>query len=125
MDDRTFKTLDLEALVALLARHVQTPLGRRRALALLPSTDREQITVDLDRTTECANYLLTGGTFGLSDVEDPEDSLSELHVAGTSLEPLQILALQRLISAGMDVREQFSDSDVKGRYPQLTSIALL
>ncbi|HKA21050.1 MAG TPA: Smr/MutS family protein [Blastocatellia bacterium] len=124
MDDRTFKTLDLEALVALLARHVQTPLGRKRALSLLPSTDRDQITIDLDRTTECANYLVTGGTFGLSDVDDPEGPLAELHVAGTSLEPLQILALQRLVAAGMDVREQFSDPDVKGRYPQLTSIAL-
>src|SRR5262244_907014 len=125
MDGRTFKTLDLEAMVALLARHVQTPLGRKRALALLPSTNREQIVIDLDRTTECANYLATGGAFGLSDVEDPEGSLAELQVAGTSLEPLQILALQRLIAAGMDVREQFTDSDVKGRYPQLTSIALL
>jgi DNA mismatch repair protein MutS2 len=124
MDDRTFKTLDLEALVALLARHVQTPLGRKRALALLPSTDREQIIIDLDRTTECANYLATGGSFGLSDIEDPEEALSELHVAGTSLEPLQILALQRLISAGMDAREQFSDPEFKVRYPQLTSIAL-
>ena len=124
MDERTFKTLDLESLVALLARHVQTPLGRKRALALLPSTDREQIIIDLDRTTECANYLATGGTFGLSDIEDPEEALSELHVAGTSLEPLQILALQRLISAGMDVREQFSDPEIKARYPQLTSIAL-
>jgi DNA mismatch repair protein MutS2 len=124
MDERTFKTLDLEALVALLARHVQTPLGRKRALALIPSTDRNQIITGLDRTTECANYLATGGAFGLSDVEDPEGPLAELHVAGTSLEPLQILALQRLIAAAMDVREQFSDPEVKGRYPQLTLIAL-
>jgi DNA mismatch repair protein MutS2 len=124
MDERTFTTLDLEALLALLARHVQTPLGRRRALALLPSTDREQIIIDLDRTTECTHYLATGGAFGLSDVEDPETSLAELQVAGTSLEPLQILGLQRLIAAGMDVREQFGDPEVKARYPQLTSIAL-
>jgi DNA mismatch repair protein MutS2 len=124
MDERTFKTLDLEALVALLARHVQTPLGRKRALALIPSTDRNQIITGLDRTTECANYLATGGAFGLSDVEDPEGPLAELHVAGTSLEPLQILALQRLIAAAMDVREQFSDPEVKGRYLQLTLLAL-
>src|SRR5215471_15703818 len=123
MDERTFKTLDLRALVALLARHVQTPLGRRRALDLLPSADRERIIIDLDRTTECTNYLATGGTFGLSDIEDPEGPLAELNVAGTRLEPLQILALQRLIAAGMDVREQFSDPEVRSRYPQLTSIA--
>ena len=123
MDERTFKTLDLEALVALLARHVQTPLGRKRVMALVPSTDRVFINGELDRTTECAGYLATGGAFGLSDVVGPEDSLAELQVQGTSLEPQQILALQRLIAAGMDVREQFSDPEIKNRYPQLSAIA--
>jgi DNA mismatch repair protein MutS2 len=123
MDERTFKTLDLEALVSLLARHVQTPLGRKRVMALVPSIDREQINGELDRTTECAGYLSTGGAFGLGDVADPEDSLAELQVVGTSLEPLQILALQRLTSAGMDLRDQFSDVELKSRYPQLSAIA--
>jgi len=123
MDERTFKTLELEALVNLLARHVQTPLGRRRVLALVPSTDRDHINLELDRTTECAGYLATGGAFGLGDVVDPEDSLAELQVHGTSLEPQQILALQRLVGAGMDVREQFSDNEIRGRYPQLSAIA--
>ena len=122
MNERTFKTLDLEALVALLARHVQTPLGRNRALALLPSIDRDQINIELDRTTECGGYFATGASFGLIDVSDPQDSLAELQVVGTSLEPLQIIALQRLVAAGMDVREQFSDTEVKSRYPQLSSI---
>jgi len=123
MDERAFKTLDLAGLIALLARHVQTPLGRKRVLALVPSTDRNHINGELDRTTECVNYLATGGAFGLSDVDDPEDSLAELHVQGTSLEPLQILALQRVVSAGMDVRDQFGDIELKSRYPQLSAVA--
>ena len=123
MDERTFKTLDLEALVGLLARHVQTPLGRKRVRALVPSTDRDHINGELDRTTECVNYLSTGGAFGLSDLADPEDSMAELQVQGTSLEPLQILALQRLISVGMDVRAQFGDLEIRGHYPQLSAIA--
>ncbi len=123
MDQRTFRTLDLESMVALLVRHVQTPLGRKRVVALIPSIDRNHINVELDRTTEGAGYLATGGAFGLSDISDPEDCLAELQVIGTSLEPLQILALQRLVSAGMDVREQFSDLELKSRYPQLSAIA--
>ncbi|MEK6284210.1 MAG: Smr/MutS family protein [Acidobacteriota bacterium] len=123
MDERTFRTLDLAGLVALLARHVQTPLGRKRVMAVVPSTNRDHINVELDRTTECVNYLATGGSFGLSDVADPEDSLAELQVQGTSLEPLQILALQRLVAAGMDVRDQFADTEIKSRYPQLSAIA--
>ncbi|HXF38634.1 MAG TPA: Smr/MutS family protein [Blastocatellia bacterium] len=123
MDDRTLKTLEFDALVTLLARHVQSPLGRKRVAALLPSTDREHIIRELDRTTECADYVTTGGAFGLGELDDPEASLGELQVIGTSIEPRQILELQRLTSVAMDVRAQFSDPEIKARYPGLSAIA--
>ncbi len=123
MDERTFRTLELEALVALLARHVQTPLGRRRALALLPMTDAARINQALDLTTEGADYLATGGAFGLGDIADPSASITELRVQGTSLDPQQILALQALIASGMDLRGQFSEAETRARYPHLASLA--
>jgi DNA mismatch repair protein MutS2 len=122
MDARTLTTLDFESLIELLARHVQTPLGRKRATTLLPSSDRAHIDRELDRTTECVNYFSTGGAFGLGEIEDPEESLAQLQVEGTSLDPHQLLGLQRLIGAGMDVRIQFSDAETKSRYPNLSSI---
>jgi DNA mismatch repair protein MutS2 len=123
MDDRTFKTLELDALIALLARHVQTPLGRKRALALVPMTDRVAINHALDLTTECVDYFTTGGAFGLGDISDPESSLNQLQVAGTSLDPHQILALQSLVTVGMDLRGQFTDAELRARYPKLAAIA--
>ena len=123
MDDRTLKTLEFDALVRLLARHVQSPLGRKRVAALLPSTDHAHINRELDRTTECADYVTTGGAFGLGELDDPEASLGELQVIGTSIEPRQILELQRLTSVAMDVRSQFSDPEIKARYPGLSAIA--
>jgi DNA mismatch repair protein MutS2 len=122
MDERTFKTLELDSLVAMLARHVQSPLGRKLALALLPSNDLNQINRELDRTTECADYMETGGAFGLGEITDPQSSLEQLHVEGTILEPLQILALQSLVATGMGLREQFSEAETKSRYPELSSI---
>ena len=123
MDERTFKTLELGDLITLLAGHVQSPLGRKRALALTPSSNLDHINLELDRTTECADYLTTGGAFGLSDIADPEHSIAELRVMGTSLDPQQILALQRLISVGLDLRSQFSDDETRNRYPQMASLA--
>jgi DNA mismatch repair protein MutS2 len=123
MDERTFRTLELDGLVALLARHVQTPLGRKRALALLPTTDAMVINQALNLTTEAADYLATGGAFGLGDIADPSGSLAELQVQGTSLDPHQILALQALIANGMDLRGQFSDAETRARYPNLSAIA--
>lgn len=123
MDERTFKTLELDALINLLARHVQTPLGRKRVYALAPVTSGERISQGLDLTTECTSYLTTGGSFGLNEVADPESSISELRVAGTSLDPHQIIALQALIAVGMDLRGQFNDEEVKARHPNLSAIA--
>lgn len=123
MDERTFRTLELDGLVALLARHVQTPLGRKRALTLLPMSAAAHINEALDLTTEGADYLATGGVFGLGEIADPSGSLAELHVKGTSLDPHQILALQALIANGMDLRGQFSNAETRVRYPNLSSIA--
>ncbi len=124
MDTRTFKTLELDELKRLLSGHVQSPLGRERALALLPSTDREHIELMLRLTTECVDYFNTGGAFGLGDVSDPSESLSQLNIAGTSLDPHQILSLQRIVSVGMDARGQFSDPEIKSRYPGIAAVAL-
>src|SRR5262245_13437268 len=104
MDERTFATLELPALVALVERRVQSPLGRRRAAALLPSVDPREIERSLDLTTECAAYLLAEGGFGLAGLADPESALASLGIAGTSLEPQQIAHLERLVSAGQQVR---------------------
>src|ERR1044071_7254524 len=113
MNDRTFQTLEIDNLLNLVARHVQTPLGRKRALALRPSTDREWIERELRRTTECVDYLTTGGAFGLGEVRDPDASLIELQIAGTTLEPQEILALQSLIAVGLDLQAQFNSPEMK------------
>ena len=122
MNERTLQALEVTELISLLARHVQTPLGRHRALALGPSTDAALLDVRLNRTTECAAYLASGGGFGLSGIEDPERALSQLQIEGASLEPRDILELQRLIVAGNDLRSQFTDDEARHRYRQLFSV---
>lgn len=120
MDDRTLETLELGALVELLARHVHSALGRKRVFALRPSTDRAEINRALDLTTECAQYLSGGDRFGLSGIEDPEPSIAQLQIEGTSLDPHQLLALERLVSIGMDLRDLFRDAASREKYPLLS-----
>jgi DNA mismatch repair protein MutS2 len=122
MDERTFKTLELEALVRLLARHVQSPLGRGRVLALSPSTTGETIDRGQGRTTECVDYINTGGAVALGELTDPETHIARLQVEGAALEPREILDLQTLIAAGLDLRMQFSDEDSRARYPELSAV---
>lgn len=122
MNERTFITLELNALLQLLARHVQTPLGRKKVLALTPSTDRDWICRELQRTSECVDYLTTGGAFGLGEISDPEESLAQLQINGTILEPQELLALQSLVAIGTDLHSQFNQPEIKERYTQLYSI---
>jgi DNA mismatch repair protein MutS2 len=122
MDQRTFDTLELHALLDLLARHVSTPLGRTRALNLRPSKDRRAIEVALNLTTECERLIETGHKFGLSGIEDPGSILDRLRVEGTSLEPRQVLELERLVAVGMGLRGLFRSPEEREQFPGLAAI---
>jgi len=123
MDQRSFEALQLDALIDMLVRYVQTPLGKRRVLALRPSTDKKEILHALDMTTECVNYLAKGEKIGLGGITDPEPSLAKLQIEGVYLEPLQIVELERLISAGMDLSERFRDPTEHDPFPNLSGTA--
>jgi DNA mismatch repair protein MutS2 len=123
MDDRTFETLELNAMIALAARHVQTPPGRSRMLNLRPSTSRSEIIAELEITGECITYLNRKGRFGLSGVEDPEPILGQLHIEGASLEPRQILALERLLFISKELRDSIRSTETGGLFPHLLRIS--
>jgi DNA mismatch repair protein MutS2 len=123
MDQRSFEALELGSLIEMLTRYVQTPPGKRRTLALCPSTDPKEILRALDITTECLNYLAKRERVSLGGLTDPEPSLAKLQVEGIRLEPLQIFELERLISAGIDLHEHFRDPMEREQFPNLSDIA--
>lgn len=123
MDDRTFETLELNALIELAARHVQTPPGRARMLKLRPFTSRITVCTELDLTSECVTYQNRKGRFGLSGIEDIEPTISQLHIEGSALEPRQILAIERLLLAGKELRESIKSTENTGLFPLLLRIS--
>ncbi len=122
MDRQTLATLELDALLNLLARHVQTPLGRRLALALEPVADRTAVAHALDFTSECSRFLAAGERFGLSGIEDPEPTLAKLQIERTTLEPRQVLELERLVSVGMGLRDLFRAPEQRQEFPLLAAV---
>jgi DNA mismatch repair protein MutS2 len=122
MNERTFNTLELPALIELAARHVQTPSGRRRMLQLRPSCVRADILRDLEITTECAAYLGSGERFGLSGIEDLEPPLQQLHIEGSRLEPRQILAIERLLFVCKGLRELIKSAVFRQSCPQVANV---
>src|SRR5262249_32176195 len=122
MEARTLNTLEFQSLVGLLARHVQTPQGRLLVEKTGPSVEFEQIKQELALTTECVNYNAAGGAFSLSGIEETGDSISQLQIRGSSLEPLQILGLERLIAVGVDLRGQLRPPEAPASFPRLYSM---
>jgi DNA mismatch repair protein MutS2 len=123
MDSRTLDTLELKALVDLAARHVHTAPGRVRMMRLHPLTSHSEIRAALELTSECVTFLNTRGRFGLSGMEDPEPIVEQLHIEGTSLEPRQILALERLLLVARDVRDLIRSAETTGLFPHLLQMA--
>jgi DNA mismatch repair protein MutS2 len=123
MDSRTLDTLELKALVDLAARHVHTAPGRVRMMRLHPLTSHSEIRAALELTSECVTFLNTRGRFGLSGMEDPEPIVEQLHIEGTSLEPRQILALERLLLVARDVRDLIRSAETTGLFPHLLRMA--
>jgi DNA mismatch repair protein MutS2 len=123
MDRHTFEMLELGALLELLVRHVQTPLGRNSVLSLTPTTERAIIERSLDFTSECVAFLDSGQQFGLSGVCDPEPSLARLQVEGAVLEAQQVLELEHLVSVGVSLRDLFRGAEEREHFPILAAVA--
>jgi DNA mismatch repair protein MutS2 len=122
MNRHTLDTLEHGALLGLLAHHVQTPLGRSRIIRLRPAADRDAIDHALELTTECVRFLDSGKRLGLSGVEEPEPSLSRLHVAASILEARQVLELEHLVTVGMGLRACLRGSEERAQYPCLAGV---
>jgi DNA mismatch repair protein MutS2 len=123
METQTFSTLELDSLLQLLVRHIQTPVARDPVLSLQPMTDPAEIERAQEITTECVRFLDTSWRFGFSGIEDPEPLLLQLQIEGTLLEPAQVLSLERLVSAGMGSRELFQPQEMRAQFPTLAGIA--
>jgi len=122
MNAWTLEALELESLIELAARHVQTPPGRLRMLKVRPSSERAAILKQLELTSECTAYLNAQGRFGLSGIEDPVPILEQLHIEGASLGPRQILKLERLLLAGKSIKESVQNLESKDLFPHLCSL---
>ena len=123
MNDRTFTALELFDFIEMAALRAQTPPGRARIMRLRPSADSAHIRRELEITGECVAYQTIKGRFGLAGVEDLENAAARLHIEGNALEPRQILAFERLLVVGKELKENILGVEPYGQFPHLTDIA--
>jgi len=123
LNDRTFTALELFDFIEMAALRAQTPPGRARITRLRPSVDSGHVRRELEITGECVAYQTAKGRFGLAGVADLEDAAARLHIEGNTLEPLQVLAFERLLFVGRELKENISGAEPVEQFPWLRSIA--
>lgn len=114
--------LEYRELKNLLASFAQSPLGRDKALDLLPLEGLDEIEEALGRTSEAVRYLETHDAISFSGVEDPRRILARLKIVGTVLGSSELLALGRLAEWGQRVRGALRP--LQGKFPRLARLAV-
>jgi len=79
------RALDFADVLAILERHVKTPLGRRAVRELVPRSD-EEARAALRRCGEMIGFAATGGSPSLAGLTDPLPDLDHARAQGRALD---------------------------------------
>ncbi|MFM8440884.1 MAG: hypothetical protein ACKN97_06305, partial [Acidobacteriota bacterium] len=90
--------LEFRALLELVARWAATPMGRDRVLGLRPITSTPSLRAELELISEA--FMLRESrevTWSFSEISDPAQTLSEIAVRGSSIDPLSALDIAAML----------------------------
>src|SRR5215213_6300752 len=105
MNNFSLATLEYEKLLALVARHAQTPMGETRFAELRPLTSRHELERELKAIAE--TILLNEEkqvSWSFSGLEDPSDAVAILRIKGATLEPVRMLEVVRVCNQALFAR---------------------
>jgi DNA mismatch repair protein MutS2 len=124
--------LEFEALRAVLARYLRSPLGRAELEAIAPVSDRTEIETALADAAEAIDYLRVASQpqpasrgaairvrFDLS--ADPAPAVARLRIEGATLEATELLELARLLDLASEARSLLLSA--REKFPRLASHA--
>ena len=100
--ERSIQILELPQVLDLLAAQAVTEEGKRRALALRPETDREEIALRLRETTAAVDRMVLRGSPALSGIRPVAGSLQRADMGG-SLNTRELLDIAAVLAAARSV----------------------
>ena len=111
MNSNTFRTLEFEAIRALVLSHAGSAAGQARVQALAPQTEIGAVRAALSRTTEGTAVLRTLGRQPYHDLPDIAAALQEARVEGTYLEPLALADVAAFIEGGTEIGRRVAQAE--------------
>jgi DNA mismatch repair protein MutS2 len=121
MNSNTFRTLEFEAIRALVLSHAGSAAGRARVEALTPHTEPGAVRAALSRTTEGTAVLRALGRQPYHDLPDIAPALQEAGVSGTFLEPLALSDVASFIEGAIEIGRRVARAEGAPALAQLAS----
>ncbi len=125
LEERGGASLQWEALRERVARGARSLLGRERVALRQPSTSREWIDGQQQRTTEMRRLVVAGSGFEFRGLIDPTDMLDKARIEGAALEPLELLGMIEMterVAAWRDWLLEPPDA-VRGQWPAMEALS--
>jgi len=120
MNSNTFRTLEFDAIRALVLSHAGSAAGKARAQALAPATETGAVRAALARTTEGTVVLRTLGRQPYHDLPDIAAALAEARVEGTFLEPLALADVASFLEGAIEIGRRVAQAE---EAPELARLA--
>lgn len=105
MKNISARVLEFDTLRDLLRGYAGSDLGRAQVTHLAPSTDLSWIENQQQLTAEIREFRRAGGNFNFSGLQDSSELLAKARIAGSGLEPLEILQVITLVDRAAEWRE--------------------
>ena len=110
MHAAVLRALEFDRIREALAREASTPLGRHRALELVPASTIEDVRHRLDLTCEAVTFEKSSGSLAIDAPDDLADVLSHLEIADEPLAPLELLGVARFLSSAGTVVDRIRNA---------------
>jgi DNA mismatch repair protein MutS2 len=97
-------TLEFSRLLALVARHAQTPMGASRVSELKPLASRIELERALSAVDETMALSERQITWSFSGLEDPSQAVAILRIENAALDPIAMLEVARVCTQALFAR---------------------
>ncbi len=102
--------LELDQVLILLSSHAGSEDGKKACLALVPSSDLEDVQQKLDETTAASQLSTRKGYPGFADVKDVSASLDRAERGGV-LQPKELLSIAGVLRCARNVKAYISEDE--------------
>ncbi len=120
MNGNTFRTLEFDAIRALLLSHAGSAAGKDRLRALEPAIDVHEVRFRLSRTSQAVRLLTALGAEPYHGLPDLADVVPAARVDGLHLEPRALLDVASFIEGAGEIARRVSTAE---GVPYLSTLA--